>query len=356
MLPSIVSPRIAIVGAGAIGTTLAARLAVAGYTVSVLARGDSLAAIKRKGVCLIDQQGQHTASVIATDNCGELGKQDIVFLCTKAHSIPSLLPQLQPLFDQHTCLVPMVNGTPWWLLMDAVEPCAANTPPIKTAPIETAHIEAVDPEGELVRCLPASAIIGCVVYISAYLQAPGIAISNTPPRLIVGDIVATPNAANGRMETLVKVLENGGITTRHTECIRDAVWSKIAANLTSNPLSVMTGSTLAQLYSHSSLRKVVGQLFDETRLTAEAYGSQLEMTLQQLLDIGERMGAVRTSMLQDYQQGRTLELAAIVEGVIELADRRSIPVPTIKSILHLTRYFEDSALRQSHAHGGKENP
>ena len=350
MLPSIASPKIAIVGAGAIGTTLAARLAGAGYTVSVLARGDSLAAIKRKGVCLIDQQGQHTASVIAADNGGELGKQDIVFLCTKAHSVPSLLPQLQPLFGQHTCVVPMVNGTPWWLLMDAVEPCAANT-----APIETVHIKAVDPEGELVRCLSASAIIGCVVYISAHLQAPGVAISNTPPRLIVGDIVATPDAANGRMETLVKVLENGGITTRHTERIRDAVWSKIAANLTSNPLSVMTGSTLAQLYSHPSLQKVVNQLFEETRLTAKAYGGRLEMTLQELLDLGKRMGAVRTSMLQDYQQGRALELAAIVEGVIELADRKRISVPTIKSILHLTRYFEDSALRQSHAHGGKEN-
>ena len=350
MLPSIASPRIAIVGAGAIGTTLAARLAEAGYTVSVLARGDSLAAIKRKGVCLIDQQGQHTASVIAADNGCELGKQDIVFLCTKAHSVPSLLPQLQPLFDQHTCVVPMVNGTPWWLLMDAVEPCAANT-----APIEAVHIEAVDPGGELVRCLPASAIIGCVVYISAHLQAPGIAISNTPPRLIVGDIVATHDAADSRMEALVKVLETGGIATRHTQRIRDAVWSKIAANLTSNPLSVMTGTTLAQLYSHPSLQKVVSQLFEETHLTAQAYGGRLEMTLQGLLDLGERMGAVRTSMLQDYQQGRALELAAIVEGVIELADRRSIPVPTIKSILHLTRYFEDSALRQSHAQVGKEN-
>ena len=350
MLASIASPRIAIVGAGAIGTTLAARLAVAGYTVSVLARGDSLAAIKRKGVCLIDQQGQHTANVIAADNGGELGEQDIVFLCTKAHSIPSLLPQLQPLFGQHTCLVPMVNGTPWWLLMDAVEPCAANT-----APIESVHIKAVDPEGELVRCLPASAIIGCVVYISAHLQAPGVAISYTPPRLIVGDIVATPDAADSRMEALVNVLETGGIATRHTQRIRDAVWSKIAANLTSNPLSVMTGTTLAQLYSHPSLQKIVSQLFEEARLTAHAYGGRLEMTLQELLDLGERMGAVRTSMLQDYQQGRALELAAIVEGVIELADRRSIPVPTIKSILHLTRYFEDSALRQSHAHGGKEN-
>ncbi len=270
MLASIASPRIAIVGAGAIGTTLAARLAVAGYTVSVLARGGTLAAIKRKGVCLIDQQGQHTANVITADNCGSLGEQDIVFLCTKAHSIPSLLPQLQPLFGQHTCLVPMVNGTPWWLLMDAVEPCAANT-----APMETVHIKAVDPEGELVRCLPASAIIGCVVYISAHLQAPGIAISNTPPRLIVGDIVATPDAANSRMETLVKVLENSGIMTRHTESIRDAVWNKIAANLTSNPLSVMTGTTLAQLYSHPSLQKVVSQLFEETRLTAKAYGSRL---------------------------------------------------------------------------------
>lgn len=346
MLPSTASPRIAIVGAGAIGTTLAARLAVAGYTVSVLARGDALAAIKRKGVCLIDQQGRHTANVIVANDCSELGEQDIVFLCTKAHSVPSLLPQLQPLFGQHTCLVPMVNGTPWWLLMDATEElhCA-----------DRSHIEAVDPKGKLVHCLPASAIIGCVVYITAQLEAPGVAVSHTPPRLIVGDIDATSNAADSRVAALIEVLESAGIDTRYSRRIRDAVWSKIAANLTSNPLSVMTGSTLAQIYSHPSLQKVVCQLFDETRLTANAYGSQLEMTLPQLLDLGARMGAVKTSMLQDYQQGRALELAAIVEGVIELADRKGIPVPTIKTLLHLTQYFEDVGLRHSYAHCGKEN-
>lgn len=344
MLASIASPKIAIVGAGAIGTTLAARLAVAGYTVSVLARGGTLAAIKRKGVCLIDRQGQHTANVIASDNCGELGEQDFVFLCTKAHSVPSLLPQLQPLFGQHTCLVPMVNGTPWWLLMDAVEPRSVEPP----------HIEAVDPGGKLVNCLPASAIVGCVVYIAAQLKAPGVACSNTPLRLVVGKIGTPSKCTDSRLAALIEVLESADIGTRHSQRIRDAVWSKVAANLTSNPLSVITGATLAQLYSHASLQKVVGQLFDETRLTAEAYGSQLEMTLQQLLELGENMGAVSTSMLQDHRQGRALELAAIVEGVIELADSKRIPVPTIKLILHLTRYFEDTGLRPSYACDGKE--
>jgi 2-dehydropantoate 2-reductase len=345
MLSSIASPRVCIVGAGAIGTTLAARLAEAGNTVSVLARGNALAAIRQNGVCLIDQQGQHGEKVIVADSCSELGEQDIVFLCTKAHSVPSLLSQLQPLFGRDTYLVPMVNGTPWWLLMHGEQPHAA----------KTLHIEAVDPEGKLVNWLPASAIVGCVVYITAQLKAPGVACSNTPLRLIVGDVVAPSKVADSRMAALIDVLESAGIDTRHSQRIRDAVWTKIAANLTSNPLSVITGTTLDQLYSQPSLQKVIGQLFDETRLTAEAYGSQLEMPLQQLLELGEGMGAVRTSMLQDYQQGRALELTAIVEGVIELADRKSIPVPTIKTIFHLTQYFEDVGLRQSHANHGKEN-
>lgn len=345
MLSSIASPRVCIVGAGAIGTTLAARLAVAGNTVSVLARGNALAAIRQNGVCLTDQQGQHSAKVIVADSCSELGEQDIVLLCTKAHSVPSLLSQLQPLFGRDTCLVPMVNGTPWWLLMNVEQPHAA----------KTLYIEAVDPEGKLVNCLPASAIVGCVVYITAQLKAPGVACSNTPLRLIVGDIGTPSKVADSRVAVLIEVLESAGIETRHSPRIRDAVWSKIAANLTSNPLSVITKTTLAQLYSHPSLQQVVGQLFDETRLTAEAYGSQLEMTLQQLLDLGENMGAVSTSMLQDYQQGRALELAAIVEGVVELADRKSIPVPTIKALLHLTRYFEHSERPHPDARMGKEN-
>ncbi|ATH77344.1 ketopantoate reductase family protein [Vreelandella hamiltonii] len=344
MLASIAAPRIAIVGAGAIGTTLAARLAVAGYSVSVLARGETLASIKRQGVCLIDGQEQHTANVPVSDKCSELGEQDIVLLCTKAHSLPSLLPQLKPLFGQHTCLVPMVNGTPWWLLMDAVEPRS----------VKQFHIEAVDPGGKLVDCLPASAIVGCVVYITAQLKAPGIACSNTPLRLVVGEVGTPSTFTYSRLSVLIEVLESAGIDTRYAQRIRDAVWSKIAANLTSNPLSVITGTTLAQLYSHPSLQRVVGQLFGETRLTAEAYGSQLEMTLQQLVELGESMGAVSTSMLQDHRQGRALELAAIVEGVIELADRKGIPVPTIKSILHLTRYFEDSGLHHPYACDGKE--
>ncbi|MGP9568800.1 ketopantoate reductase family protein [Halomonas sp. AOP5-B2-8] len=346
MLSANASLRICIVGAGAIGTTLAARLALAGHTISVLARGATLAAIRQNGVCLIDQQGQHTANVIVSDNCSDLGEQDIIFLCTKSQSVPELLPRLHSLFGCNTLLVPMVNGTPWWLFMEV--PAAHQA--------DAAHyIEAVDPGGKLVHCIPASAIIGCVVYISAQLKAPGVACSYTSPRLVVGGINATADhATDNRIITLLEALESAGIATHHSRYIRDAVWSKIAANLTSNPLSVITGTTLEQLYSQPSLQKIVCRIFDETRMTANAYGSDLEMTLQELLDLGAHMGAVKTSMLQDYQQGRMLELAAIVEGVIELADRKNISVPAIKTILHLTQYFENAGPLHLHAHCGKE--
>lgn len=347
MLSANASPRICIVGAGAIGTTLAARLSLAGHTVSVLARGATLAAIRHNGVCLIDQQGQHIANVSVSDRCSDLGEQDIVFLCTKSQSVPELLPRIHSLFGRNTLLVPMVNGTPWWLFM------AIST----EHQVDDGHyIEAVDPGGKLVPCIPASAIIGCVVYISAQLKAPGVACSYTSPRLVIGGIDATTaHATDNRIVTLLETLETAGVATHHSRCIRDAVWTKIAANLTSNPLSVITDTTLEQLYGQPSLQKIVGQIFDETRLTANAYGSDLEMTLQELLDLGARMGAVKTSMLQDYQQDRALELTAIVEGVIELADRKDISVPTIKTILHLTQYFENAGPLHSHAHCGKEH-
>lgn len=322
MSSSIASPKIAIVGAGAIGTTLAALLADAGYQVSVLARGETLSAMRHSGAQLVDQQGRHAAKVAVSDSCAELGEQDIVLLCTKSQAVPALLPHLMPLFNAHTCLVPMVNGTPWWLFM--------GLPDTQDVP---QHIEAVDPGGQLVDCLSADAIIGCVVYISAQITSPGQARSTTPHRLIIGEITSLSTERERRLTALIEALGSAGIKISHTPHIRNAVWSKIAANLTSNPLSVITKTTLETLYGDPWLRKVVEPLFEEIRLTANAYGSQLEMTLPELLEVGAGMRGVKTSMLQDYQQARGLELGAIVESVIELAERRHIAVPTINTIL-----------------------
>ncbi|MFI0473268.1 ketopantoate reductase family protein [Halomonas sp. HMF6819] len=329
---SIVSPRIAIVGAGAIGITLAARLAKAGHRVSVLARGEALAAIEHRGVELNDMQGHHSARVTVSDQSADLGIQDIVLLCTKAHAVPELLPALSPLFGVHTWLVPLLNGTPWWLFMGSSE--------------TVDHVEAVDPGGHLIGQRPAECILGCVVYITARLEAPGRAVSTTPHRLVLGEIASLSPERQRRLGEVVEVLTSSGVETRHTPRIRDAVWSKIAANLSSNPLSVITRTTLDTLYSHPWLQKVVEALYEETRLTAQAHGSQLEITLQELLEIGTAMRGVKTSMLQDYQRERPLELTAIVEGVIELADRKGIAVPVTRTIVYLTHYLESAAHRQ----------
>ncbi|WP_035572624.1 ketopantoate reductase family protein [Halomonas halocynthiae] len=336
MPPSTTSLRIAIVGAGAIGTTVAVLLASAGHQVSVLARGETLLAMRRSGAQLIDQQGQHSAKVAVSDSPAELGEQDIVLLCTKSQAVSGLLPHLTPLFNAHTCLVPMVNGTPWWLFMGL--PDTPSTPQ---------HIEAVDPGGQLVNCVPAGSIIGCVVYISAQVTSPGQAYSTTPHRLILGEITPLTTERKRYVMALIEALDSVGISTRHTPHIRDAVWSKIAANLTSNPLSVITKTTLETLYGDPWLRNVVEQLFEEVRFTASACGSQLEMTLPELLEVGEGMKGVQTSMLQDYQQERELELGAIVGGVIELAKRQNIAVPTINTVFSLAHYLENAGYRES---------
>lgn len=323
--------RVCIAGAGAIGCTLAARLVASGQPVSMLARGQTLAALRLNGVRLHDLDGEHHGAVNASDDCATLGVQDLVFICTKAPALATLLPTLEPLIGPDTLVVPMVNGVPWWYF-HGVEGRFAER-----------HVEAVDPGRVLSAALDLDKVLGCVVFITAETEAPGVARSANRHLMMLGE----PNERmSERLERVRALIESAGIEARASERIRDQLWTKIIANLSSNPLSVVTGATLEQLYGASELKSVVIKIVQETLLTAAAYGARINFDPQTFMELGAGMGPVRTSMLQDFEQGRPLELAAIGDAVIELAGYQGLTMPTTSDILTLARFRG----AQAHAH------
>ncbi|MEG5262964.1 2-dehydropantoate 2-reductase [Pseudomonas sp. JDS28PS106] len=321
--------RVCIAGAGAIGCTLAARVGASGQPVSMLARGETLAALRRDGVCLHDLDGEHRCTVNASDDCATLGEQDLVFICTKAPALATLLPTLQPLIGPETVVVPVVNGVPWWYF-HGVEGRFAER-----------HVEAVDPGRVLSTALDLDKVLGCVVFITAETEMPGVARSVNPHLMILGE---PDGRLSERLERVRALIERAGIEARASERIRDQLWTKIIANLSSNPLSVVTGATLAQLYGTGELKEVVIKIVQETLLTAAAYGARIQFDPQTFMELGAGMGQVRTSMLQDFEQGRPLELAAIGDAVIELAGYQGLNMPTTRDILTLARFRGAQAL------------
>lgn len=334
-MPNPTSFRVCIAGAGAIGCTLAARLVESGQPVSLLARGKTLAALRDNGIQLTDLDGEHRAQVSASDDCRELGEQDLLFICTKAPALVSLLPELAPLIGPETVVVPVVNGVPWWYFHGIEGRFAQH------------RIEAVDPAGKLSASLDLGHVLGCVVFITAESPAPGVVRSNTPHLMIFGE---PDGQMSKRLERVRALVAASGIEARATEHIRDQLWTKIIANLTSNPLSVVTGSTLEELYGQAGLKAVVRKILQETLLTAAAYGARIAFDPQTFMELGAGMGAVRTSMLQDYEQGRPLELAAIGDAVVELAGYQGLAMPTTQDILALARFRSASRAVHFPAH------
>lgn len=314
--------RVCIVGAGAIGCTLAARIASNGQSVSMVARGQTLEAIRSIGVTLFDLEGEYQAIVRAESDCTALGIQDVIFICTKAHSLMGLLPEIAPLIGPETIVVPVVNGVPWWYFHRVSGRYAGF------------RVEAVDPGGSLSACLNLDQVLGCVIFITAHTESPGVVRSNNKYLMILGEL---DNQLSERLELVRSLVERSGIEARASDTIRDSLWTKILANLTSNPLSVITGASLEQIYSQPELKTIVSKILHEALATAAAYGARIAFDPQTFMALGAGMGAVRTSMLQDYDTGRPLELAAIGDAVVELASLQGIDMPVTKDILALAR-------------------
>lgn len=318
------SLRVLVAGAGAVGCTLAARLASGGHEVSVLARGRTLRALAGEGVHLQDRDGSWQARVHAAGHGSAFATPDVLLLCAKAHDLTALAREALPAIGERTLVVPCVNGVPFWYFHG------------EGGRFDGQPVQAVDPQGALLRLLPMDQVLGSVVFITAETQAPGRVRSGTPHLLMLGEL---RGGMSERLQVLCTSLDRCGIEARPLERLRDKLWTKLIANLTSNPLSVVSGATLEALYTDPGLQPTVRTVMHEAMLVASAYGARLEIDPVEFLRLGAAMGPVRTSMLQDYTAGRPLELAAIGDAVLELAARYRLPMPATRSLLALVREY-----------------
>jgi 2-dehydropantoate 2-reductase len=319
--------RICIAGAGAIGGVLAYRLAAFGHDVHVLARGETLAAIRRTGLQLNSDAAIHVPASEQADG----GPADVVFIAVKAHSVASILAAITPIIGPRTLVVPMLNGIPWWYF--------AGLP----APTGGRIVQAVDPDGHINAALDWKTIIGAVIYITAEAAAPGRVVADPPYRLILGE---PQGGMTDRLAHLCAALTSAGFAATPSASIRDDMWTKLVANLASNPLSVVAGATLGEIFGNPDLRGCVMAVMREAMTVGACYGARFTIDPLRLMEVGRQKGAFKTSMLQDFERGRVLELAAIGDAVLELATPFGIAMPTTDMLLSLARF------RSQHNNGG----
>lgn len=316
--------RTAIVGAGAIGGALALALVRAGHTVSVLARGATLSAIREHGIRVVESATEPAcaATVHASDDSRELGEQDFVVIALKAQALPAVAASLAPLVGARTAVVSATNGLPWWFL-DGMD-----------TPMADSRIEAVDPDGSIGRTLPAARAIGCVVHLSASTDEPGVVRRGKGNRLIVG---AAHAALGPTADRFAQALREGGFDVECTDAIRADIWAKLWGNMNMNPLSALTGSTADRLLDDPFTHALVVRMMEEAAAIGGELGLSTGMTIDARLAVTRELGAFKTSMLQDMEAGRPLEIGPILGVFPELGRKLGVPTPFCDAVLGLLR-------------------
>jgi 2-dehydropantoate 2-reductase len=316
--------KIVIVGAGAIGAYLGTRLAATGeHSVSALARGATRDALQRHGWRAVVAGELLQASAFVSERAEDLGPQDLVIIAVKGPALPLLAPTLGPLIGPHTQVVPAMNGVPWWFCADV-------------AGFGDAPLSSVDPGGGIASALPFSQVIGCVVHISSSTPEPGVAQHKMGQGLIIGE---PRGGASERVERLTRVLRDAGFEVTASTDVRRDIWYKLWGNLTMNPISALTGATVDRILDDPLLRAFCSQAMREASAVGARIGCPIEQTPEDRHAITRKLGAFKTSMLQDVEAGRSIELDAIVTAVHEIARRLELPTPGIDALLGLTRLF-----------------
>ncbi|MDB4122030.1 MAG: 2-dehydropantoate 2-reductase [Octadecabacter sp.] len=312
--------KICIFGAGAIGGYMGAKLAQAGADVSLVARGPHLKAMNENGLRLIEESGETTVNVTASDNAADLGPQDYVIVTLKAHSVPAVVPHMQPLIGDNTTIVSGVNGVPWWYFHKV------------GGDLEGTRLQTVDPGNAQWDGFGPDRVLGCVVYPAAEVIEPGVVKHIEGNRFSLGE---PDGSKSERATALSKALSAAGLKAPVRPKIRDEIWIKLWGNLSFNPISALTHATLDVLCTDPATREVARNMMLEAQTIAEKLGVKFPIDVDRRIQGGADVGAHRTSMLQDLDQGRPMEIDALVGSVKELGRVTDTQTPTIDTVLAL---------------------
>lgn len=315
--------RVCIFGAGAIGGLLGASLAeVSDVDVSLVARGPHLAAMQERGLTVKDETGERTVKVKASDNPAVFGPQDYIFIALKAHSVPAILDAIKPLIGPETTVVTAQNGLPWWYFYKV------------GGAYEGQRVEAVDPGGHIWDTIGPERVIGCIVHPAADVEAPGVIRHIEGHGLPLGE---PSGEQTKRITAFSDCLVDAGFRAPVRSQIRSDIWVKLWGNLTFNPISALTGATLAAICADDGTCTVARTMMIEAQVIAEKLGVHFPVSIDRRIAGAARVGEHKTSMLQDLERGRPMEIEALVGAVQELGRLTKCPTPTIDTILALIR-------------------
>jgi 2-dehydropantoate 2-reductase len=326
--------RIVIAGAGAIGGYLGARLAQAGADVVLFARGPHLQAMKTRGVRVISRDGDFEVRPAVADDLSAIGPADVVVLGVKAHGLTALAPQLRPLFGPDTVVVSTQNGIPWWYFQGI------------GGELEGLRLERIDPGGVVATAIEPRRVVGSLAYFATEIVEPGVIRHTEGNRISLGEPDGT---RSDRCRAIAAALIGAGLRCPVTTRFRTEVWVKLLGNVAFNPISALTGGTLEELARHPEVSALVRELMMETEAVAARLGIELPISIDQRMAGAEKVGAHKTSMLQDLEAGRPMELEGIVGAVVELGDRLGVPMPSTRAVYACAKLLDEKSLEKRHA-------
>jgi 2-dehydropantoate 2-reductase len=316
--------KVCIYGAGAIGGFLGARLGARGHSVAAVARGETLAALRRDGMRLAMKDGEVRTGVTAAEDPSALGPQDLVVVAVKAPAMGAVAQRIAPLLGPDTVVLTAMNGVPWWFFAGMPGPCA-------NLPLAT-----LDPGGAIAAAVPIRHVVGCVVHASCMTPAPGLVKHVMGQGLIVGE---PAGGATARVTALADALGDAGFEARVSERIQQDIWYKLWGNMTMNPVSAFTGATVDRILDDALANGFCQAVMREAKAIGAAFGCPIDQTVEDRNAITRKLGAFKTSMLQDVEAGKPMEIDALLTVVREIARHVGLAAPNLDALLGLTRVF-----------------
>jgi len=320
--------RYLIAGAGAIGAYIGARMAQAGFDVTLFARGPHLRAMQEHGVQVKSAEGDFLARPRITGSMEEIGPVDVVFLSVKAHGLPQLAPHLKPVLGADTAVVSTQNGIPWWYFQGF------------GGEWDGLRLERVDPGGVISSVIEARRVVGSIVYLATEITAPGVIQHIEGNRLTLGE---PDGSRSERLRQIAEALIASGLRCPITTRLRHEIWVKLLGNASLNPVSALTRATIVQMVRDPGVCSVVRNIMQEVEAVSHKLGMELPISIDQRIAGAEKVGEHKTSMLQDLEAGRPMELEALVGAVVELGERVGLPMPTTRTVYHCAKLLAQSA-------------